>query len=456
MATPPADTTPLRPITGGVAMSAVSRILVAITGAVTTILVARLLGPAGAGSFAVALTLVVMLTTFSTLGVEHGVAYYVSSGRWAPRAALGSARRVALVIGSVAALVGLAAQVLVPSAFAGLSTASTVLVVAAMPFALLWFYSSYVALAVDRYEGFVVAPAVQSTVAMALVLAGGVTFGLTGALVALTASHLVAAAATLRILRGLPEGGGDGEPRQLRRAVGFGIKGYAGNALQLLNLRLDVFIVAAAVGAAAVGQLSVAVAVTGVLWLLPQALSEVLFPRVAALSAAQADDVDARRHREMVETKGVRHAVLLIVAASVVMAAALVLLVTPVFGAEFRPAVELGLILLPGVALFGVGQVLSATIVGRGRPEYTLYIALAVTPMTVAGYFLAVPALGATGAVVVKTLSYALSTVLTVAFYRRVTGGAPVRLFVPTREELRDLLHLAPQVRRWAAGALRR
>jgi O-antigen/teichoic acid export membrane protein len=451
----PAADPPLRPVTGGAAMSAASRGLVAVTGAITTILVARLLGPEGAGAFAIAITLVVMLTTFATLGVEHGVAYYVSSGRWAPRAALATVTRVALVTGTTAALVGLAARLVVPSAFAGLSTASTALVVAAMPFTLLWFHRSYIALAVDRYEGFVVPPAVQSVVAMVLVLACAVAFGLTGALVALTVSHVVGALATLRTVRGLPQpagDGGDGEPRQLARAVRFGIKGYAGNALQLVNLRLDVFVLSAAVGAAAVGQFSVALAVTGVMWLLPHALSEVVFPRVATLSAR----ADAQAQRAMVETKGVRHAVLMIAGGAGVIAAALLLLVTPVFGEAFRPAIELGLILLPGVALLGVSQVLCAIIVGRGRPQYLLYAALIVTPLTVLGYALLVPALGATGAALVKSGSFTLSFVASVVFHRLATGRASLRVFVPTRDELDDLVNLLSRLRGWATGALRR
>lgn len=433
-------------------MSAASRASVAVTGALATIVVARLLGPEGTGAFAVAVTLIVMLTTFATLGVEHGVAYYVSSGLWSPRRALASVTRLAAISGCAAALIGLAAQLLVPSAFAGLSTATTALVVAALPFALLWFYRSFVSLAVDRYEGYVMPPAVQSGAAMMLVLGGGVVFGLTGALAALTASHLVGALATLRAARGLRQTSRGDEPGRLSRAVRFGLKGYAGNALQLLNVRLDVFVLSAAVGASAVGQLSVAVAVTGVMWLLPSALSEVIFPRVAALSASS----DTGGQRAMVETKGVRHSVVLIGAGAIVTSLALLFLVTPVFGDTFEPAIELGLILLPGVALFGIGQVLSAVIVGRGRPQYTLYTAMIVTPLTVLGYLLIVPALGATGAALVKSTSFALSFLLTIPFYRLATGSVSPRLFVPSRDEVRDWVGLAPQVRAWAKGALRR
>ena len=66
-----------------------------------------------------------------------------------------------------------------------------------------------------------------------------------------------------------------------------GFKGYAANGLQLLNYRLDVFVLAAVASTAAVGQYSVAVAMTSVLWLLPSALADVLYPRVAHLHARE-------------------------------------------------------------------------------------------------------------------------------------------------------------------------
>lgn len=446
-AQPPDLPSPARPLTGGAVMSATSRVTVAVTGALTTVFVARLLGPEGAGGFAIALTLVLLLTTVASLGVEHGIAYYVSSARWGARDALRVVWRLAAVVGVLVALAGLGLRLLVPSAFGGLSPASTAVVVGAMPFALMWFYGSFVALAVDRYEIFALPPALQSGSAMVLAVVLGLAAGLPGAVLALAVSHLLAAVAVVLWARRAPRGAGDGHPRQLRRSVSFGLKGYAANALQFLNHRFDLFIVSAAVGAAAVGQLAVAIAVTSVLLLLPQALSDVLFPRVAALSAGRG--AHDRASRAFVEAKGMRHAVMVITAGVVVLAGALLVLVVPVFGEEFRPAIGLGLILLPGVALIGIGQILSATIVGRGRPIYSLYSALIVTPLTIGLYIWLVPALGAQGAALAKTASYTLSFALALFFYRRVTGAAPLRLFVPTREELADLRALAPAIRTW-------
>ncbi len=108
----------------------------------------------------------------------------------------------------------------------------------------------------------------------------------------------------------------------------------------------------------------------------------------------------------MVETKSLRHASLVTIAGAVLLAVALVLLVVPVFGEEFRPAVKLGLILLPGTAAIAIAMVLGATVVGRGKPAYALYAALAATPLTVVLYAILIPWLDATGAAIASTVSY--------------------------------------------------
>jgi O-antigen/teichoic acid export membrane protein len=234
---------------------------------------------------------------------------------------------------------------------------------------------------------------------------------------------------------------------QLKRALSFGLRGYAANALQVLNYRVDFFVLSAVASAAALGHYAVAVAVTSMLWLLPQALSDVLFPRVAALSAAEQE-----AHRDFVETKSLRHATLLAVGAGVVLALALLVLVVPVYGPAFRDAIALGLIRLPGVALIGIANTLGAITIGRGKPEYGLYTTLVVTPVTLVLYATLIPAYDATGAALASSLSFAAAFVVTAFFYRRATGHAVLPRAFPTRSELDDYRALGPKVRLWAGG----
>ena len=437
-----------RPMTSGAVMTAVSRGVAAVAAAATGVFIARLLGAGGAGRYAIAQSLAALLTVATTLGVEHGIAYYVSSGRWAAREAYRSAQRVALVCGLVGGAAGVLARVAIPSAFGGLSLATTAIAAFILPFALSWFYFTFVALAVDDYEAFVLPPALQAGVCLALVVVLGSVFGLAGAVAGLALSHILTAFVSAllagRVLARAP-GGPAAEPGTLRRAVAFGVKGYAANALQFINYRLDLFILASVATAADVGHYAVAVAATGVMWLLPQAISEVLFPRVAALSATRTTEGESLR--TMTETKSLRHTTLIVLVTSAVVALAVLFLVVPVYGGAFRQAIELGLILLPGVALLGIASPMASTIVGRGHPGYSLAITLVVTPLTIVLYVLLIPPLHARGAALGSSISYALSAVLVAVFYRRVVGESVLKRLLPTRSELADYRALAGHLR---------
>jgi O-antigen/teichoic acid export membrane protein len=443
----------MRPLTGGAVMSAASRLTVAATGAAATILVARLLGPDGAGGYAIAQALLLMLTVATTLGVEHGIAYYVSSGRWSAHSAYRAAQRVAFCSGVAGTGLGVLARLLVPSAFGNLSVATVAVAAGALPFALSWFYFTFIALATDRYEAYALPPALQSGVALVLVATLAVAFDLPGAVLGFSLAHVVTAAASLIAARRMLAGPRDASassnaPGQLRRAIRFGVKGYAANALQFVNYRVDVFVLAGVASTADVGQYSVAVAVTTVMWLLPRALADVLFPRVAALTAR--GDASGEEARAFVEAKSLRHSVVIVVCSAGALAAALLLLVVPVYGPDFRPAIDLGLILLPGSACIALGGMLSSAVAGRGHPGYLLGITLVTTPVTVVLYATLIPALDATGAALASSISYAASFVLTALVYRRTSGVRLLPSLVPTRSELADYRALVPAIAQWA------
>jgi O-antigen/teichoic acid export membrane protein len=434
-----------RPLTAGAVMSAASRIWVTLTGGVSTIVLARVLGPDDWGGYSIAASLITILMGAATLGIDHGVVYFVGARKWEPRAALGSALRLAAITGTIGASAGLAVWALFPSAFAGLPLWLTAVAVIAVPFSLVLTYLSSIALAADHYEASMLMPALQAGLLLIVSVPAAVLFGRTGAVTALTvATGLSALGATGWALRRLPRAVAS-PAGHVRRAIRFGIKGYGANTLQLINYQVDMFILATVAPAAAVGHYALAVSAATLVMLLPRALSAVLYPRVARLSAT-GDEAE----REMVETKSLRHVSLIVGVTTLGMAGALELLVVPVFGADYRPTINLGLILLPGAAAIGVSTVLAATVVGRGHPHYSLYGAIITTPVTIAMYATMIPWLHATGAALASTLSYLGSFVLFCIFYRRVTKRSVVSFLVPTRSEFADLRQLGRAVSRRA------
>jgi O-antigen/teichoic acid export membrane protein len=421
----------------------VAQVVTALTGFLTTIIVARLTGPEGVGAFSVALSILLVLGALASLGLENGIAWSVAAGRWAPRAALRQTQLPAALLGMVGMAIALAARLIAPDAFGGLSVTMTAVAAAGLPFLISWQYSRWLAAAMDRYEAFALPPALVSVLALVLCGVGAVVADVDGVIVGLLGAYVITAAVALvDAIRAVPREAGSQRGRApLREATRFGLQANMANVLQLINFRIDLFVLSAVASGAELGRYATAVSVTSVMFLAPQTLAYIVFPRVAALSAQSGEE--AERQRAVVEAKGLRHVSLLTLVSLPVLAVAMAIAVPLLYGREFDQAVVLGLILLPGAALYGIGVVLAFVINGRGFPGYSLRAALISTPPALVLYAVLIPWLDAYGAAIASTVSYALSFVVTAVYYRRATGDRVAPLLVPTREEVADLRALA-------------
>jgi O-antigen/teichoic acid export membrane protein len=442
-----------RTVGAGATLATGSQLATAALGGLMGIVVARLLGPAETGAFNVVLSALVLLTLLATLGLNWGATYYLSNKRWAPGDAFRQVQLGAFALGLLGALVGLVVVVAGrDSIFEGVPGAGLGFLLGSVPFAVSWLCSSYIALGLDRYETYAFASVGANLAALVLVAVLAPTIGLTGAIAglgvaqALNALYLVGWG--LRTLPRPSSGWLRRTAAEISRSVSFGVKAYLTQALQLLNYRADLFILNAVAAKATVGRYAVALAVSELGLMLPRALATVVFPRVAALDTEPGSD-----EQRMVVVKSVRHSLLLAPVTAAGLAIAL-LAIPLVYGGDFRQAIEPGFILVPGVVALGVANVLSATVVGKGFPQYALYQALLVTPPTVGLYLLLVPALGANGAALASTASYACTATLTFYFFSRVTGLREPGSLLPGRAELSDYLALASRGR--AAIRLRR
>ena len=175
-------------------------------------------------------------------------------------------------------------------------------------------------------------------------------------------------------------------------------------------------------GNAALGVYTVATRLADIVWLVPYSVALVVLPNASGRTAAQ---LDRATPRLALRTLGVGLAT----------AAGLALLAVAglawVFGADYAGALAPLMVLLPGVAVFGFGNVLAADLAGRGHPGYITVNALVGIVVTVALDLLVIPAHGVMGAATVSLLVYALNAVLSVAFFLHVTGMS-ARSFLAT------------------------
>jgi O-antigen/teichoic acid export membrane protein len=216
----------------------------------------------------------------------------------------------------------------------------------------------------------------------------------------------------------------------LVRSIRFGAPSYLTNIISVFNLRLDVFLVGAFVGTAAVGQYGAAVSIAELTWYGSSALATALYPR---LTAAGRDEALA------LLVRGARHAFITTASVTLVLFFVSRPLIPILLGDVYRPSVTLLTYLLPGVLLYGLSPVWSAFFTGyMGRPLISLAIAGLSLGLDAVLNVVLLPRFGVVAAAWSATAGYAAASALALVFVVRTTGLSWRTPFHVRREDLAE------------------
>jgi len=221
-----------------------------------------------------------------------------------------------------------------------------------------------------------------------------------------------------------------------REAVGFGIRGQAGNIFTFLGSRLDLLLVPALLDLRAAGLYVIAVRVSDVVGQAATAAASLVFPRVAGL-ADQGTELTERTVRMML---------VVVVAMAVVLGLMGETLLRIAFGPAYEASTTALLILLVATIPLSVSRIVSADLKGRGRPGLVSWAAVVTVLTTVALDLLLIPASGIEGASVASLLAYAAGMVAVLWAYRAVTSGR-LAAMVPRPADARRLAQLLARPR---------
>jgi O-antigen/teichoic acid export membrane protein len=462
-ATAPSPTTPpKRGLAFGASAAFVAQIATVVLQAATSVVIARMFGPSGNGTFALIGNLFAAMVLLAGIGLPTGITYVVSRGRWPLRSAFVQTQRFGLLLGALGGLVGFAFYAATSgSVFKGLHSGAALAAMVAVPFGMAAGFAASLALAVGRYAQYAWVQVARAVLSLVVVVAFAIPFDIEGAIVGFAVAQvLTAVIAAAALSRTIHTNRTAVEPvaasaHPLSEASSFGLKAFGADVLQFLNYRLDIFLVGAFATATDVGHYSVAVSLTMIGWLLPAALQQVLLPRAAELSALADAGELSHEDADRSVTRVIRHTAILQIPTGILLAALLLVGVPLLYGSAFHETILLGFLLLPGVLVLSVGKVISSVVTGRGRPIYALYTTIVTMPVTILLYVLLIPPIGAEGAAIGSSLSYILSTALAVWYLRRVMP-TPLRVaLTPRRDDFATYLRAPAQLRARIAAARR-
>lgn len=418
------------------------QIATALAQLATITLIAHLFGPTGNGVYAVSLLLPMLLSTFVNMGTNSANVYYLGSQQYPAAVVARQSVELAAILSLLGLAVGAGAiHFAAETLFPGVASTLLWLALSAFPLVLLQTFAHSIFQGLKRFAHLntvVLTQPVATLLAMWLL-----THDADRALVHLVGSYLIGVMCSLvlsalllrDVLREIP--GADSRP-YLRHALSYGWKAHLSNVFTFLQSRLDIYLVNWFLNPLSAGLYVIAVQLGEKLWMLSQAVSVVLLPRLAEITKDEAQRVNI--------TTIVSRMVLLSTAAGALLVAAIGMpLLEMLFGEEYSASYVPLLLMLPGLVALSCARVIASDIAARGRPELNMYMAAVGVAISAIGNLVLVPLWGLNGAALVVTIAYCADLALKAVVYKFITKAPFHAMVYPTRADLR---HVVDAVRR--------
>jgi O-antigen/teichoic acid export membrane protein len=411
---------------------AVLNVLINAMTVVSGPLQARALGPAGRGELAAILVPLAAAPVIADIGLSTFVLTAVAKGR--PVAAvLGSIGPIALAAGIAVALAG---PFLAGFVAGGRHTVALFLTIgfALMPVALAMNLLLSVTWARERWHVWILVRVIPP----AGMLAGTIVLYALGTLTVTSVAIVVQALAFLAAIPVIAtvrwEGGLRFERRLAAEGLRFGVRAWLFGLATMANARLDQLVMTRAVSSQQLGLYSVSVNVSGFQQSLSSGAGSAMFPRVSAGDGG-------------LTARACRVTIWLVGAISVVLLAAVGILIPLLFGEAFSGAVGMTRILLLSTVASAGTVVLATGLTASGLPGVSAAGEVLSLGITIPGLILLLGPLGGTGAAIVSLAAYVVTFLYLLTCSVRRLGGSYHEYVIPRRDDWAFVLSRAPVVR---------
>jgi len=404
-----------------------------------SIAINRVLGPENKGIYAIALLLPMLLYLFLSFGMQLSTTYFAARSEQHPRTLLSTVLLLALLQGCLLFIFGQATL----HFFGATLFPSTPLVY--LRYALLlvfptalnsifqaFFKGRQMYATANRLRGLNAALKFAAIIALVVLAEQNIHGALTAMIFGGTTVSLLSAFAAWRKI-GFAQP--DLQRPLLRSFFSYGMRGHAGNIIQAVNLRADIFMLNLFLSPMEVGLYSVAATLSERLWMLPQAARSVLLPKLVADETPDG----IRRYTPLVARTMLILATIIAFPLAVLAPQILALL----YSEAFVPAALPLQLLLIGTVTGSGAKIFSSYIAAIGRPGLNSKIAFYMMVLNVSLNLLWIPRYGAAGAALASAISYSCNFCSRMWAYQRIAGTPWHQILWPTHldwEVYRDTL----------------
>lgn len=404
-----------------VSISFVIQVLTFGLASVTSIIIARSLGPSGKGIYSLAIMIPAMAATLISMGIDFSNMYFIGKKKYPIGSIVGNAFFCSSCFGGGVVLLLLSMVPFLTAYFLkGASRIYLYTTVPIIPFLLLFGNIYYILLGYRNMLKFAVLNVLRPFSYLAMLVLFYYFFKLSVYRAVWAYIFGLALGLSIGIYFLIKSGyciGLTTNKKIFVEALKFGSKQHLGTIFQFFNYRLDVLIIAALLTNSDVGLYSVAVLVGGMIWYIPNSLGQILYPKIAS-----SDIETANKFTPLV----CRNTVLLTSVATLILYGVSGTIIPWLFTDQFVPSVMALKLLLPGVFFLSISKVLGSDLTGRGFPQYSTFASFVSLVLTVTLDLLLIPRFGINGASVASSISYMVNAFVIIYLFIKNTG---IRIF---------------------------
>jgi O-antigen/teichoic acid export membrane protein len=397
----------------------------------TTIVISRILGPDGKGSYVAVTALPGLLGAIGVFGLPNAVNYFSARGT-SIRGLLGAGILLTAILSTILiSLIWVSLPWLETNVLRAAPDDLLHAILIVVPAALMSTFGMAVLYGrqqVRTYSTILIGQGVI-TLTLSTLLVAVFRFGVPGAVASsITVTWLLALVDVVAVGR-LSRREPSGKPVSFRGLAGYGFRLYPASITGYFNYRIDTYIIQAIMLApkGPLGLYSMAVTMAELIFYVPDSVSIIFLPRIAGLSQNEADALLGRVSRLTV--------LLTCLAAAALIPTAWIgiHLVLPRF-VDCLPAFY---VLLPAVISLSLTKVMTSYIAGRGRPGPISLGATITVVVNIVANLVLIPHFGIVGAAMASLMSYTTSAAMLLWVASRLSHRSLLTLVVPGREEAR-------------------
>ncbi len=216
----------------------------------------------------------------------------------------------------------------------------------------------------------------------------------------------------------------------------YGLKSWFADVVGFSNIRLDQWVLGMAAAPGVLGAYVPAVAMTEMLWMLPDSMAYVLFNKIAGARDPEEQAKLVERLNRIVFWSMALFGIALVITGP--------WLIPLLYGAKYVSSAAPLTYLVPGTVAFSIHKVLTKYFGGTGHPHYSGTTVAVGASVGFVLYLILIPRYGTVGAAIAHTIGYTVTAAMAVIIYRRLVAPHKPNLFGFSRA---DAAWLEQQVR---------